>query len=131
VGAFLSVRVVSASDEAAARAGAAARATPARPTDGGPPDAAPAPLKAWMETHAAPPLVRGDLRAAADAFEAIAHLLPAAPQEYPYWRSIALDGAAAARAGHLEGAKAACRGCHVQYRAKYAAARRARSLGAP
>jgi hypothetical protein len=38
---------------------------------------------------------------------------------YPNWVSISKDGADAARVQNLDAVKAACRGCHNQYKAKY------------
>lgn len=47
-------------------------------------------------------------------------MVPLAPGAgYPNWVSISKDGAKAARAGDLDAAKAACRGCHEQYKKKY------------
>ena len=42
-----------------------------------------------------------------------------APPGYANWASIAKDGASAAHAQSLDGVKAACRGCHNQYKDKY------------
>jgi hypothetical protein len=67
----------------------------------------------------------GDLPALATALDAIVGM---APPGYPNWVSISKDGAAAARAGNLEATKAACTGCHKQYRAKYKAEHRARPI---
>jgi hypothetical protein len=58
----------------------------------------------------------GDLPTMAAAFDKIA---PMAPPGYATWKSIAIDGASAARAGDLQAARAACTGCHEQWRAKY------------
>jgi hypothetical protein len=60
----------------------------------------------------------GDIDAIARSFEQMAGW---APPGYENWRSIALDGSDAARVGHIEAVKAACRGCHVQYEARYKA----------
>jgi hypothetical protein len=50
------------------------------------------------------------------------------PPGYTNWVSIAKDGADAARAQNLDAVKAACRGCHNQYRAKYKREMRDRPL---
>ena len=69
-----------------------------------------------MKQNTAAASISGDLPALAAAFDKIATM---APPGYPNWVSIAKDGAAAARAGSLDAAKAACTGCHLQYRVKY------------
>lgn len=51
-----------------------------------------------------------------------------APAGYTNWVSIAKDGANAARAADENGVKAACRGCHEQYKAKYRAEIRTRPI---
>lgn len=76
----------------------------------------PCPLNAWMKANASPASVAGDFDGLGSAFDKIATFAPAG---YPNWASIAHDGADAARAQSLDGAKAACRGCHSQYKDKY------------
>ncbi|HZU83620.1 MAG TPA: hypothetical protein VE987_11915 [Polyangiaceae bacterium] len=76
----------------------------------------PCPLYAWMSANAAPALDHGDFVALGAAFERLAS---EAPPAYANWASIARDGADAARVEHLEAVKAACRGCHDEYRARY------------
>jgi hypothetical protein len=101
---------------------------PAAPLEGGP-SAAEAPLAYWMRDHAATAMEEKDLLAIAAAFDRIATFAPKVPPPaYANWASIAKDGAAAARAASLDGAKGACRGCHVQYRNAYKAEMRARPL---
>jgi hypothetical protein len=103
----------------------------ARDAGGATPDGGPtpkdAPLLFWMQAHTAAALRQGDSAALAAALEELATFAPKEPG-YPNWASIAKDGADAARAGSVEGVKAACRGCHAQYRASYKAALRARPL---
>lgn len=81
------------------------------------------PLQLWMKRNATPAIRDGDTTALADVFDRIALLGPAADvapaAAYPYWSSIARDGASASRMGDVGAAKAACRGCHTQYRTKY------------
>jgi hypothetical protein len=42
-----------------------------------------------------------------------------APPGYANWASIARDGSNAARALSIDAVKAACRGCHTQYKDRY------------
>jgi hypothetical protein len=77
----------------------------------------PCPLNAWMKANASPASVAEDFDGLAAAFDKIVGFAPAG--SYPNWTSIAHDGADAARAQSLDGAKAACRGCHSQYKDKY------------
>ena len=74
------------------------------------------PLQAWMKSNTNPAVMRSDLPALATALDKIVTF---APPGYTNWASIAKDGAAAAKAGDLAGAKAACRSCHDQYKQKY------------
>lgn len=83
------------------------------------------PLQGWMKKVANPPMLEKDAPAVADAFD---KMVPLAPAGYPHWVSIAKDGAKAARAGDIDAARAACRGCHDQYKKKYRAELRARSI---
>jgi hypothetical protein len=107
---------------------ATAIAAPAPPSDGGP-SPSEAPLLYWMRDHAAKALREGDAFALAAAFDQIASFSPKVPPPaYANWVSIANDGAAAARAASPEGAKAACRGCHAQYRKTYQTEMRSRPL---
>lgn len=63
--------------------------------------------------------------ALATAFDQIVKFAPAG---YTNWASIAKDGAKAAREGQLDAVKAACRGCHDQYKTKYKTEIRARAI---
>jgi hypothetical protein len=89
----------------------------------GAPDQPPCPLQEWMKEHATPMLKFAEISALAEVFDQIALLAPPRTGEgrypFPNWVSIARDGASAVRAGEIEASKAACRGCHVQYRATY------------
>jgi hypothetical protein len=60
----------------------------------------------------------GNLESIASAFD---RMILWAPPGYPNWASIARDGSQAARAGSIEGVKAACRGCHAEYETQYKA----------
>jgi len=83
------------------------------------------PLQAWMKTNTAPAMAANDLPALAGAFDKIVKL---APPGYTNWASIAKDGSAAAGAGKIDAAKAACKSCHDQYKAKYKAEMRGRPI---
>jgi len=74
------------------------------------------PLAVWMRGPATRAVESGDLEAIARAFE---QMVPWAPTGYANWSSIALDGSQAARAGSIDGVRAACRGCHAQYETQY------------
>lgn len=71
-----------------------------------------------------------DWQGMADSLERAATLAPPnyATAGYPNWVSIAKDGANAARAADLEAVKAACRGCHEQYKNKYRGEMRSRPI---
>ena len=86
-----------------------------------------APLRAWMKEHPGKAVVAKSFLELEAAFARIAQLAPPAAA-YPHWISIARDGADAARVLHLEAVKAACRGCHSQYRDRYRRELRRRPL---
>ena len=71
-----------------------------------------------------------DWQGMADSLERAATLAPPnyATTGYTNWVSIAKDGANAARAADLDAVKAACRGCHEQYKKKYRAEMRSRPI---
>jgi hypothetical protein len=109
-------------------------ATVRPPTDGGPacgakglPDC---PLQAWMKENMNPPMKAHDWQGMADSLEHAALLAPPdyLKTGYVNWVSIAKDGANAARAAELDAVKAACRGCHEQYKTKYRVEMRTRAL---
>src|SRR5580700_2817406 len=74
------------------------------------------PLKAWMKANTALAMDAKDFEGLATALEKIAGF---APPGYPFWSSIARDGVDAARAQDIDAVRAACRGCHSQYRDRY------------
>ena len=80
------------------------------------PPLAPCPLAAWMKANTAPAILNHDFEALATDLEKVATF---APPGYPNWSSIANDGADAARVQVLDAVKAACRGCHTQYKERY------------
>jgi hypothetical protein len=69
-----------------------------------------------MKTNTAPALNGHDFAALVAAFQTLSDV---APPGYGNWRSIAIDGADAARVEQVDAVKAACRGCHSQYRERY------------
>jgi hypothetical protein len=73
-------------------------------------------MRTWMKTTLAAALTAGDLGAVATGLDRLATW---APEGYPNWASIARDGADAARAQAGEAVRAACRGCHGQYRERF------------
>ncbi len=78
-----------------------------------------------MQANANPATASGDAAEIAKVLDQIAAF---GPPPYPNWASISKDGARAARAGDVPAAKAACRGCHDQYKAKYKAEMRDRKI---
>lgn len=82
------------------------------------------PMQAWMKANAAGAATE-DAASLASVLDRTAKL---APPGYGSWAQISNDGAAAARAGDIKGARAACSGCHNQYRTQYKAEMRARPL---
>jgi hypothetical protein len=105
----------------------------ARVTDGGTCGAAglpDCPLQGWMKQNMNAPMKAHDWQGMADALERAVFIAPPAyaTSGYTNWVSIAKDGANAARAAELDAVKAACRGCHQQYKTKYRAEMRTRIL---
>jgi ubiquinol-cytochrome c reductase cytochrome b subunit len=88
---------------------------PANPTCGAKP-LPDCPLQAWMKANVAIASASEDLPALALALDKIARIAPAG---YSGWSAIAKEGAAAARAGSLDGARASCKSCHSQLQSRY------------
>jgi hypothetical protein len=93
-------------------------------------DAGSYPLQNWMKNNMTPPMKSKDWQGMAASLEHAATLAPPnyATTGYVNWVSIAKDGANAARAADLEAVKAACRGCHEQYKNKYRTEMRSRPV---
>jgi hypothetical protein len=89
----------------------------------GPPEC---PLRGWMREHSATAMNAKNFAALAAVFDRIAAFAP--DGGYPYWAWIAKDGEDAAHVEDLDATRAACRGCHTQYRDKYKREMRARPL---
>jgi hypothetical protein len=77
-----------------------------------------APLGEWMKANAVPALGANDRVRLAGVFR---HLEQAAPPGYADWASISSHGAASAASGDLEAARAACKACHTEHKARYRA----------
>jgi hypothetical protein len=69
-----------------------------------------------MKGTVAPAAASGEGEPIAKALDQVA---AHAPPGLSNWASIAKAGAAKARAGDLEGAKASCKSCHDQYKTRY------------
>jgi cytochrome c553 len=78
-----------------------------------------------MKANMNPPSLAGDTAALGAALEKAAAF---GPPGYTNWKSIANDGAKAAKGGDLAAAKASCRSCHDQYKKKYQAEFRTRKI---
>jgi hypothetical protein len=74
----------------------------------------PCPLQGWMKDNASKPGSPAEFEA---FFKKVAGFAPGAGFEK--WATIANEGAAKAKGGDVEGAKAACKTCHTEYKAKY------------
>jgi hypothetical protein len=88
------------------------------------------PLQGWMKSNTSPAMNAQDFDALAAALDKVATFAPK-EQGYPNWASIAKDGANTARAADLGAVRAACRGCHEQYKTKYRTELRTRPIPPP
>jgi hypothetical protein len=102
-----------------------AQTAPAQ-TPCGDPGAPPCPFQLWMRGNVALPLATNNLNDLADGLERTARLSPDAT--WTSWRTIATQGAAAARKGDIAGARASCRSCHDAWREAYKAKHRNRPI---
>lgn len=78
-----------------------------------------------MKANVNPPVAAGDTAKLGEVLEKMSKM---GPPGYGNWKSISLDGAKAAKGGNLDAAKASCRTCHDQYKAKYRAEFRDRKI---
>jgi len=92
----------------------------------GSPGSPPCPLQAWMRETIALPLATNNLSDLADGLERTARLSP--DMAWESWRTIASQGAAAARKGDINRARAACKACHDTWREAYKAKFRKRPI---
>ena len=76
----------------------------------------PCPMQGWMKSTMASATAADDAKKMAAAFE---YLVTHAPPGYPEWVTMSKTGATKAKAGDLDGAKAACKDCHDAYKEKY------------
>lgn len=104
---------------------APAQTAPAQ-TPCGDPGAPPCPFQLWMRGNVALPLATNNLNDLADGLERTARLSP--DSTWTSWRTIATQGAAAARKGDIAGARASCKGCHDAWREAYKAKHRNRPI---
>jgi cytochrome c553 len=79
-----------------------------------------------MRGNVALPLATNNLSALADGLERTARLSP--DMAWASWRTMAADGAAAARKGDIAGARASCKNCHDAWREAYKARFRNRPI---
>jgi hypothetical protein len=76
----------------------------------------PCPLQGWMKANMASASSSGDAAELGKQFDYVA---AHAPPGFTNWASIAKSGAAKSKASDLDGAKAACKSCHDQYKTRY------------
>jgi hypothetical protein len=74
------------------------------------------PMQGWMKGVMGPATSSGDAEKIAKGLDYIA---AKPPPGMGNWTSIAKSGAAKAKAGDIDGAKATCKQCHDQYKEKY------------
>ena len=74
------------------------------------------PMQGWMKGVMGPATSSGDAEKIAKGLDYIA---AKPPPGMGNWSSIAKSGAAKAKAGDIDGAKASCKTCHDQYKDKY------------
>ncbi|HRI66703.1 MAG TPA: hypothetical protein PK156_20800 [Polyangium sp.] len=114
------VEAASAASSAAAApatsAGAGAEATGPKTFDCGAKGQKPCPMQGWMKGVMGPHTSAGDAEKMAKDLEYIA---AKPPPGMGGWSGIAKEGAAKAKAGDIDGAKASCKKCHDQYKDKY------------
>ena len=84
------------------------------------------PLQAWMKGNVASRLNNADTAGLEGAFKRMSAFAPGAGFEE--WTAMSTEGARAAHAGDLDGARQACKSCHNRYREAYRASFRARPL---
>lgn len=74
------------------------------------------PMQGWMKGVMARAMASGDNEKLAKALDTVASKPVSG---FSQWSAIAADGAAKARAGNIDGAKASCKKCHALYQKKY------------
>lgn len=76
----------------------------------------PCPMQGWMKTVMTSAAASGDGEKIA---QALAYVAVRVPPGYPDWAAISNAGVAKAKAGDVDGAKAACKQCHDAYKDSY------------
>lgn len=94
---------------------------PAKAYDCGAKGQKPCPMQGWMKRVMGPASSSGDGPKLA---EALAYAAKKPPKGFTDWTAMANDGAAKAKAGDIEGAKASCKKCHERYKQSYKATMR-------
>jgi hypothetical protein len=89
---------------------------PAKTYDCGARDQKPCPMQAWMKRVMAPASSSND---GAELAKALTYVAEHAPPGFTDWSSIAKAGAAKAKEGEFDAAKAACKQCHDSYKDQY------------
>jgi hypothetical protein len=112
-----------ASSAAAAPATSVAASTGPKTFDCGAKGQKACPMQGWMKGVMGPATSSGDAEKIAKGLDYIA---AKPPPGMGNWASIAKGGAAKAKAGDIDGAKASCKTCHDQYKEKYKTAMRDR-----
>ncbi len=105
-----------AASAAAAPATSAAAASGPKTFDCGAKGQKACPMQGWMKGVMGPATSSGDAEKIAKGLDYIA---AKPPPGMGNWSSIAKTGAAKAKAGDIDGAKASCKICHDQYKEKY------------
>jgi cytochrome c556 len=79
------------------------------------------PLQGWMEKNMQEPFDKKDLKAVAVALEKTAKFVPSPKwnEGATGWTKLAMDGAAAAKAGDFNAAQNSCKSCHKAWRNQY------------
>jgi len=108
--------VATAKETAATATATAAWSGPAKTYDCGAKGQKPCPMQGWMKKVMAEASSsdEGDKLA-----QALAYAARRPPPGYTEWTALAEGGAAKARAGDVDGAKAACKRCHDLYKERY------------
>ncbi|APR78439.1 Hypothetical protein A7982_03786 [Minicystis rosea] len=76
----------------------------------------PCPMQGWMKKVMAPASSSGD---GEKLSEALTYAGKRPPPGYDQWVAISKEGAAKAKAGDIDGAKASCKKCHDAYKQDY------------
>src|SRR5580704_18304995 len=75
------------------------------------------PLGKWMKPNMGAPMAGSDFDTLKKSFDLVGSRPPGAA--YPNWATLSKQGSTAAAAQDLSGVKAACKGCHDQYKQNY------------